>query len=98
MRIAIVAILLATALTLHLHQAASHMEELQAGVLEKIWEKLEYLEGTFSYPSATWYTKGEWLQRYEQFFDVPQWLAEEKFGLCDWDHNLVISHRELECF
>jgi hypothetical protein len=98
MRIAIVAILLVAAFSLHLHHALPNSGELEAGVLEKIWEKLEYLEGTFSYPSTTWYKKDEWLQRYEQFFDVPQWLAEEKFGLCDWDHNLVISHRELECF
>lgn len=35
--------------------------------------------------------KAEWMQRYMNFFDVPEWLVEEKFHFCDDDGNKVIK-------
>lgn len=32
----------------------------------------------------------EWTAHYRAYFDVPEWLAEEKFYFCDADHDKVI--------
>lgn len=42
--------------------------------------------------------KTEWMQRYTGFFDVPEWLAEEKFHFCDDDGNMLIRLQEIQCF
>lgn len=32
------------------------------------------------------------------YFDVPEWLAEEKFEYCDEDHDQIIRLVEIQCF
>ena len=40
-----------------------------------IWNKTQYLEGPFDLYMNTQIDKQQWMQEYEKYFDVPDWLA-----------------------
>lgn len=65
--------------------------------LKTIWRKTEYndlgnlkLEGIYSKPL--------WRHIFREYFDVPDWLAEQKFRQCDVDQDGIISGLETQCF
>jgi hypothetical protein len=49
-------------------------------------------------PRNLFIARNDWLTRYEAYFDVPNWLAEEKFEFCDNNHDQEIHQNELLCF
>lgn len=40
----------------------------------------------------------QWILIYQSNFDVPEWLAQQKFQECDWNKDGFITGTEFKCF
>jgi hypothetical protein len=81
--LAIISLLLIIKASHGLHLNFSH----EGQSLEEIWKRTQYLEGDVMISRSMKFDKISWIERYMTYFDVPKWLAQEKFDFCDDDHN-----------